>query len=589
MINHEFFRRNRSVIYIMTKIAVIFVVVLCNMNTLGIVCMAADVQNDETDAGNESLTTNLLQSDQKKESDPALKVTDIDIEQYQKTMRTGDTQRLVINVIPLNATEYNITYISSDENVITVNGIGRITAVGIGNADIVISAGDVSKTISIEVTSGVEEKVAVVDIDFGTIRDVMKPGESQLLVASVIPSGATHSGFSYHSSNGGVASINGMGRIHAYGIGETEIFVTAGEVTRSFILSVTEEGDNYIAVTDIDIDEHDEEIIVGGTLRLSSTVVPATATKQKITYTSSDPSVATVSQMGTVKGIGPGIVTITLSADKVVKEISIKIRVKTTAIRIDENYIVLKPGESKKLSAIIKPENANQELRYQAADESVATVDDNGIITAIGTGDTSVYVSNGDMTVSVSVIVNQRSEIDGKLDEMKSEHSEKKQLYSRIIYANKIKVITSDMLLYLYTNTESLVVVGDGYSIMINGSDIRNHKNELLTDIHLSKQNNELSFNINNGDHLCGAIELYLDEITGQYLYLLNKATQIYERIDADDLSCINITTPGKYIITDHLIKTRNGSVKKHVTVAFTITCIFGLVYVCTKKKHWFW
>ena len=75
-------------------------------------------------------------------------------------------------------------------------------------------------------------------------------------------------------------------------------------------------------------------------------------------------------------------------------------------ITVTPSYVVLKPGATRTLSAKATPASASQSFTYKSGNSSVATVSPSGVITAVGTGSTSITVSNGKATALVTVIVN---------------------------------------------------------------------------------------------------------------------------------------------------------------------------------------
>ena len=65
-------------------------------------------------------------------------------------MAIGETQLLTVTILPLGI-EAEVFYSSSDANIATVNGMGRITAVAEGTSTITVRAGEITKTITIKV------------------------------------------------------------------------------------------------------------------------------------------------------------------------------------------------------------------------------------------------------------------------------------------------------------------------------------------------------------------------------------------------------------------------------------------------------
>ncbi len=164
-----------------------------------------------------------------------------------------------------------------------------------------------------------QENIEVTELDLGDYSSEMAVGEKQLLNVTVLPFTATERTCSYTSSIPEVATVNGLGRIIASKVGSTEIKAVCGGKSASFVLKVVESRD--IKVTDIEIADYQQELEVGRTMRLSTTIQPLEASNNPIKYQSSNPAIATVSSSGEVKGIAKGSVRIYMSAGDVTKEL----------------------------------------------------------------------------------------------------------------------------------------------------------------------------------------------------------------------------------------------------------------------------
>ena len=80
--------------------------------------------------------------------------------------------------------------------------------------------------------------------------------------------------------------------------------------------------------------------------------------------------------------------------------------VKIESITLSKNAAELKEGESVTLSAVVAPENATESYGWKSADEGVATVDENGVVTAVAPGNTNILaVSESGKTAACSVTV----------------------------------------------------------------------------------------------------------------------------------------------------------------------------------------
>ena len=279
-----------------------------------------------------------------------------------------------------------------------------------------------------------------------------------------------------------------------------------------------------IPVTDIEISDHEEEVEVGKTINLTATALPANATESTITFRSSDINIATVTSGGEVKGISKGYVTIYVSAGSVIKEVSLTVKVKTTGININKEYLVMKPGTAFKLSVSVFPAEAEQTVSYKSTNTSVAAVSGSGVVTAKQTGSSTIIVSNGDLSGAVSVIVNRDTEssvAEPAADSIDAENTSE-QTFDENTDVSETPVISEQMLYELYTAGRSMKVTGDGYSIIIDGKKIVNYKNELNTDIELERTGDSIKFNLNDGEYLCGEVTLHIDDVKGKYLYLYN-------------------------------------------------------------------
>lgn len=346
--------------------------------------------------------------------------------------------------------------------------------------------------------------------------------------------------------------------------------------------------DTTIAISDIEIGDHEDVLNVDETLSLSATVLPVDATNSNVTYKSSDESIATVKSTGEVKGISKGNVIIYVSADNIIKEVPLTVKVATDGIKVNNDYLVLKQGSTFQLSTTVIPVEADQAVTYRSIDESVATVSDKGYVSAQKVGSTTILVSNGESSVAVSVIVNQDTS-SLKQEDINDSVIEEGKNYADSVVATDIEKIDTDMLYHIYSTGTILEIVGDGYSIEIDGKDIVNYKNEFYTDIELVQKENETSFTLNKDEFLCGEVTLHLLEANGKYLYLYNTSKEKYEHIQTDSLESIRLSTSGDYLISNEKLSYSTVNI-----IYFIVFCVVALligmgVYIGVKKQYWFW
>ena len=347
-----------------------------------------------------------------------------------------------------------------------------------------------------------------------------------------------------------------------------------------------------VPVSDIEISDYDSELEVGKTINLTATILPFNATNSTVSFSSSDTSIATVNSSGEVKGISKGNVTIYVSCATIRREINLFVKVKTTSIEIDKEYLVMKPGDEFKLSISIYPIEANQNISFKSTDESVAVVSESGIVSAKSTGSTTIIVSNGELSNAVFVIVNKGVNIkdDTETQDIPKMARQGAKILVQNVTTSQVKKISTKMLYDLYALGEKMQVEGEGYSIVIEGSKIVNYNNELYTDIKLKRNSECIEFELNKGKYLCGELTLHIYDNNGKYLYLYNNVKNKYELVNVQNIDELILSTPGKYMITANKIEEKNLQMVTAVLTLVGGCIILGIIgYIVMKKKYWFW
>ena len=149
----------------------------------------------------------------------------------------------------------------------------------------------------------------------------------------------------------------------------------------------------------------DKEILTleeGGEDTLTATVSPAEATNRNVTWTSSNPAVAAVDENGKVTAVcgGSAVITVKTVDGGYTDTCTVTVTVKTVAVdsvSLDKDTLRLEVGGEDTLTATVSPAEAtNKAVTWTSSDESVATVDENGKVTAIGAGDADITVTSVD-------------------------------------------------------------------------------------------------------------------------------------------------------------------------------------------------
>ena len=149
----------------------------------------------------------------------------------------------------------------------------------------------------------------------------------------------------------------------------------------------------------------------GETAQLTAQIIPESATNKNVTWKSSDESVATVDETGKVTAVANGTATITATAEDGGKTASVDMTVKiekpVTEIALSADKTTLtKAGETAQLTVKVTPEDADaQEFTWKSDKESVATVDENGKVTAVANGTAVITVTTKDGKYSDEITI----------------------------------------------------------------------------------------------------------------------------------------------------------------------------------------
>ena len=155
-----------------------------------------------------------------------------------------------------------------------------------------------------------------------------------------------------------------------------------------------------IAVTGVTLDKTTLSLEEGATGNLVATVAPSTATDKTVTFASSDEAIATVDNKGKVTAVkaGNADITVTTKDGSKTAKCTLTVTAKSiavTGVTLDKSTLSLEVGATGNLVATISPENASYKaVSFTSSDEAIATVDDNGLVTAVAAGTADITVES---------------------------------------------------------------------------------------------------------------------------------------------------------------------------------------------------
>ena len=149
-------------------------------------------------------------------------------------------------------------------------------------------------------------KVAVSGITLNNSTLSLTTGQNFTLQAMLSPSNATNKEVTWESSDAGIAAVSKDGVVTAKKAGKATIVAKAADESGKYASCVVTVTEAKKEVTGVTLNKSSLNLGVGGSEVLSATVLPADATNKQVTWLSSTPSIATVSQSGVVTGVKEG-------------------------------------------------------------------------------------------------------------------------------------------------------------------------------------------------------------------------------------------------------------------------------------------
>lgn len=138
----------------------------------------------------------------------------------------------------------------------------------------------------------------------------------------------------------------------------------------------------------------------------SSIAVTPVTSKEKVTYSSSNKKVATVSSKGVIKAKKAGTAKITVKSGKKKVVVTVKVTgVKTTNLSGVPAKKNVSKGKSFKIKAIATPKNTDEKITFKSSNKKVATVTSKGVVKCLKKGTATITVQSGSKKMTCKVTV----------------------------------------------------------------------------------------------------------------------------------------------------------------------------------------
>ncbi len=331
-----------------------------------------------------------------------IKVESVSLSETTKELAKGDSFTLVATVNPSDADNKNVSWSSSNANVVTVDN-GVVTAVNTGTATITVATVDGGKTAECIVTVPVVQATSITLSADGLSQGLISMWANDqpiTIKATVLPANSTQTELVWSSSNEQIATVNN-------GV----ISPVAGAKGETIITVKCADNDNIVATCTVNVKIHVESIAFtqDSIEMMRYTLVnpldmlvftPANASNKTVTFTSVGGNANIITENGVVNiyALREGVSTITATTEDGEKTatllVTVHTPVKTLSLNLTQAEITT---SSIQLVATAKDKDSKvmtePEIIWESSDTSLLTVDENGKVSPQGgTGTATITV-----------------------------------------------------------------------------------------------------------------------------------------------------------------------------------------------------
>ncbi len=334
-------------------------------------------------------------------------VTSLELDPTDIIIEVGEVFAIDPVFKPAKPSNMEVKWESFNTSVATVNAIGEVEGKTRGTT-----------VITCESVDGGFKSFCMVTVVDPELRITVTPdnyrlgyGKTYTLKATVTSHGKPVEGMDlvWSSDDDSICTVDEYGTIYGQDFGDAVITVAIDN--DDYDVSATCDVRVVREVTSIKLNHSVLTIIKGHTASIHADVKPSNATYTDVTFSSENEKIATIDEDGMITAVEIGNVWIWAKAkDNSGKYarcyVTVMDPVPATGINVSDKKVVLIPGEKKLMNYTIKPTNSTDDVIWTSGEESIATVDGTGMITAHRTGTTTVTaMTTSGKTAEIEVIV----------------------------------------------------------------------------------------------------------------------------------------------------------------------------------------
>ena len=310
------------------------------------------------------------------------------------TIPVKKSYNLQISVLPRDATNRRVTLTSGNEEVLRVRGTSMTG----------LQPGEAVLTVANELSPEVRTRFRVLVVQPVTRIAVTAPAQSVAVggqmqrPAEVQPADAPLPQITWTSMNEEVATVDANGVVTGLKRGNVRLVAAAGDgsATRANLnLKVTQ------SAQEITLDHPELTVNVGRSAMLWATVLPKDTNDKSVVWSSSDETIAKVSNQGRVTAVSVGeceIICASREAGQVTARAVVHVQQPVTKVTLDKAPDIY-TGETAQLTWSVEPAEAtNQAVEFSSSRPDIVTVSAEGVITGVKQGEAYITMNSTDGT-----------------------------------------------------------------------------------------------------------------------------------------------------------------------------------------------
>lgn len=358
----------------------------------------ADVNDDgRVDIFDFSELTYVLLNQGKEDSD----LINICLSDTIITLSVNQEYQLVATIEPYE--ECAIEWYIDNNQVATVSRTGLVTAKNSGTAIVTAKCKGKSANCFVHVK---EPLIPIEKVELNESSLILEKGTSFELIATIYPKNATESNIHWYSKDDKVATVSPTGTVVAISEGSTTIVVQCQDCCSSCLVTVVPPN---IPVNSIKLNHSELSLEINQKTLLVASVLPNNASDKKVSWSSTNNSIVSVSDDGLVTAHSVGLATIIATCggftascaiqviEPYIPVASIKMNVSSLSLIVDQTYM---------LSVVVFPDNASEHtIHWQSSNDEIASVDASGLVSAKSVGKATISADCNNLSAVCEVEV----------------------------------------------------------------------------------------------------------------------------------------------------------------------------------------